>query len=76
MPVNTTYNPGELNALSGGAGAYAEHVPRDIRQSTRAHPGYASELEVGVLVVAPALKPRAFSAPGALVILKANIRLG
>lgn len=25
--VNTTYGPGELNALSGIAGAYAEHVP-------------------------------------------------
>jgi indolepyruvate decarboxylase len=25
--INTTYGPGELNALSGIAGAYAEHVP-------------------------------------------------
>ena len=25
--INTTFGPGELNALSGIAGAYAEHVP-------------------------------------------------
>jgi len=25
--INTTYGPGELNAISGVAGAYAEHVP-------------------------------------------------